>query len=170
MRKNFLNEMTTLALRQLLPRLPSHFILVVDGEHRAQVEPTGLDGIRCPFLAHFNRVSPVRDTNTRWPSTDSIVPPQPTDRSVYHQRITSQAMFSLPSVPIHSKRLVLRRSANGFRFSSTSITSNSPITSPSNRTIIFLPVCCHTLKVYVSRLTVASCSGGGRQTGRPERR
>ena len=99
-----------------------------------------------------------------------LLSPQPTDRSVYHQRITSQAMFSLSSMPIHLRRLVLQRSASGFRFSSTFITSNSPITSLSNRTIIFLRVCRHALKVHISRLTVASCSGGGRQAGRPKRR
>lgn len=34
-----------------------------------------MEGIRCSLLALLNRVSPVRSTNTRWSSTDSIVPP-----------------------------------------------------------------------------------------------
>ena len=73
--KNFPKRDDKFGQRQLLPRPSSHFTLVVDGEHRAQAERTGLDGVRCPFLALFNWVSPVRDTNTRWPSTDSIVLP-----------------------------------------------------------------------------------------------
>jgi hypothetical protein len=93
----------------------------------------------------------------------------PTDRPVYHQRITSQAMSSLSSTQIHSRRLVLRRSVNGFRFLSTSITPNSPTTSPSNRTITSLRVCRHAPNVHVPRLTGTFCRGGGRQARRPER-
>ena len=96
-------------------RPSSHLVFVVDGERGAQAKPARVDGIRCPFLALFSRVSPIRNANTRWSSTDSIVL-LPTDSTVSHQRITSQAMFSLSSMQIHSRKSALQRSASGSRF------------------------------------------------------
>lgn len=80
---------------------------------------------------------------------------QSTDHSASHQRITSQAMSSLYLTLTHSRRLVLRRLASGFRSSNTSIMSNSTTTSPSNRTTISLRVCSYTPKAHISGLTHA---------------
>jgi len=170
MRKTCLNETTTLPRGNCFRvRLPTSYSSSMAS---TELKPSLLDWTEFDVHSWLSSIGfPQYETQIRGGRPPTLLfSPQPTDCSVYHQRITSQAMFSLPSIPIHLKRLVSRQSANGFRFSSIFITSSSPITSPSNRTIIFLRVCHYALKVHISRLTVASCSGGGRQARRPKRR
>ena len=169
MRKTFLNETTTWPRGNCFRvRLP---ISSSSSMASTELKPNLLDWTEFEVHSWLSSIGfPQYETQIRGGRPPTLLFSQPTDRPVYPQRITSQAMSSLPSMPIHLRRLVLRRSASGFRFSSTFITSNSPITSPSSRTIMFLRVCRRALEIHVPRLTVAFCSGGGRQTGRPERR
>lgn len=112
---------------------------------------------------------PQYETQIRGGHPPTLLFFQRTDPPVSHQRITSQAMSSLSSTPIHSRRLESRRSVSDFRFSNTYITPNSPTTSPSNRITISLLVCPpHVKSPRLKTYGHSFCSRGRRQARWPK--